>query len=238
MNIPIKSIKLPEDCPADISLWLAHVRFDLPPDSSCFSELCADEKMRLAAFHQTADAARFASTRAALRILLSEKLGKPPGQISFTVDAYGRPSVKNIPCCEAEFPFLDFNVSHSGEYGLIALSMKRRVGVDIQQHTKLDWREVAAVTLSTDESAHIDQLDAPNQLATFYDYWSTKEALLKCVGVGISYGMKRISVHPRSQRSVKWLHPNNGVTRCYAAAPVDAPKNYAAQLAWSITDPC
>lgn len=235
MNVPIERMKLPDGCPSDISLWRVHISFDLPRDDYCFPALCSNEIKRVVAFHRTADAARFASTRSALRLLLSEKLGKAPGHISFMVDAFGRPSIKDAPRNEASPHFLDFNVSHSGEYGLIAMSIERRVGVDIQRHTEFDWREVAAVALSTHEAALIDQLDEPYQLATFHDYWSTKEALLKCVGVGMSHGMKHVPGYPLSPGSAKWFHTHHGITCCYSAAPVDASQRYAAQLAWSVT---
>jgi phosphopantetheinyl transferase len=80
---------------------------------------------------------------------------------------------------------LDFNVSHSGAHGLIALSTRRRVGVDIEQcRADLDWRSLASLTLAGSEVAWLGKAPAGERLAHFYDACVTKEALLKTSGRG------------------------------------------------------
>ena len=149
----IEPVPLPHDGPSDVSLWRIDFAFDASLDDAAFAALSDDERARAGKFHRHEDALRFASVRVALREQLARYLGIAAHAVRFTLDANRRPHL-------ADSDALDFNVSHAGAHGLIAMSPKRRVGVDIEHCSdRFDWHSIVALTLDASEAAWIDDLD-------------------------------------------------------------------------------
>jgi 4'-phosphopantetheinyl transferase len=167
--------------PSDIELWRVELNLGMDTVNAC-RLLAADEIERMARYVRHADRVRFAVARSVLRGILGARCGCDPLQLTFTADAYGRPSL-------AAHPDVSFNVSHSGECVLVALSMERTVGVDIEAiDPALDWRALLGLVCGPEEARQI--LTARD----FYRCWTTKEALLKATGAGIGEGLKSIDV--------------------------------------------
>ena len=88
-------------------------------------------------------------------------------------------------------PFLvngpSFNISHSGEYAVLAIHPKRDVGVDNERivENKIDG---IRFILNDDEKKITD-------LSTLFLIWSNRESLVKCLGTGIR-DIKKISGLP------------------------------------------
>ena len=81
---------------------------------------------------------------------------------------FGKPYLKNGP---------KFNVSHSGEFVVLAIHEQREVGVDIERinENKID---VIKFVLSDKEKGVRDT-------NTLFQMWSNKESLIKCLSTGI-----------------------------------------------------
>jgi len=71
-----------------------------------------------------------------------------------------------------------FNVSHSNEYSVLAITHSNEVGVDIEY---IDERKLKAIrgTLNDVESKEVDP-------SILFRMWSNKESLIKCVGSSLS----------------------------------------------------
>ncbi|CAB3646825.1 4'-phosphopantetheinyl transferase Sfp [Paraburkholderia phenoliruptrix] len=227
MSATIQVVPLQHEGPPDVSVWRVDFSFDASLDAAIFQSLSDDERDRARRFRRQEDALRFATTRAALRELLARNLGIDARAVRLTADANRRPQL-------ADTTALDFNVSHAGAYGLIAMSAARRVGVDIEQcNDTFDWRAIVALTLDPDEAAWIERLDASAQLAAFYDAWTAKEALVKTTGAGIARGLQHLTVLPREGLRVTLRNAIADDMRALAAQWLAAPRGYAACLAWS-----
>jgi 4'-phosphopantetheinyl transferase len=229
MSATIDPVPLQHEGPHDLSLWRVDLSFDTSLDAAAFASLSDDERARARSFRRVEDALRFATTRAALRELLAQHIGADARTLRFTVDANGRPRF-------ADSTAFDFNVSHAGACGLIAMSSARRVGVDIEQcRDTFDWRSIVTLTLDPDEAAWIERLDPSAQMAAFYDAWTAKEALVKTTGAGIVRGLRHLSVLPREGQRVtlRGLIPEDMCT--ISAQWIAAPRGYAACVAWSST---
>ncbi len=87
---------------------------------------------------------------------------------------------------------LYFNLSHSGEYVLCAVS-DHEIGADIQRHEKYQER-LAERFFHPEELAYLKE--AKDRKQCFYDLWSLKESCIKCTGRGLSTGLERFSVVP------------------------------------------
>ncbi|MFM0401381.1 4'-phosphopantetheinyl transferase family protein [Paraburkholderia aspalathi] len=223
----IEPVPLPHDGPSDVLLWRIDFAFDASLEDAAFAALSDDERARAGKFHRHEDALRFASVRVALREQLAQYLGLVTQAVRFTLDANHRPHL-------ADSNTLDFNVSHAGSHGLIAMSPSRRVGVDIEHRSdSFDWHSIATLTLDASEAAWIENLDTEEQRAAFYDAWVAKEALVKTTGVGITRGLQHLTVLPRESAEVTLRNEIPDDMREIAARWIEAPEAYAACVAWS-----
>jgi len=221
----IQPLPLPADAPHDVRVWLVHI--DLTAPLSVFDVLSEDELARARRFLRHEDAARFATVRTALRHVLAAETRDAPASLVLNADPNGRPALAH-----PDAP--DFNVSHSGAYGLIAVSRERRVGVDIEvARATFDWRELAPSVLAERDRHEVETLPEAAQAGAFFDCWTAKEAVLKAHGAGIgggTIGMNGFSVLPRD--GVRYAVDRRA--GAFAANALIAPSGYAAALAWSV----
>ncbi len=143
------------------------------PDSvqQAESTLSSDESQRAARFRFDADRHRFTRSHIALRDVLSRYLHCEPKQIKFTVGEYGKPSVTNKQK-------LEFNLSHSGDYALIAVAREYKVGVDVERlRQELEIEKIAHRFFSEKENAELISLPATQRQIGFFNCWTRKEAV-------------------------------------------------------------
>jgi 4'-phosphopantetheinyl transferase len=80
----------------------------------------------------------------------------------------------------------EFNLSHSGEIALVALSTEHPVGVDVEQvQPARDLLALAERGLDAGDVEAVRAAAAPERPLVFYQRWTRHEARLKCLGVGI-----------------------------------------------------
>jgi 4'-phosphopantetheinyl transferase len=97
-------------------------------------------------------------------------------------NAFGRPVIKG---------FDDFNISHSGEIVVCAVSDHGSIGIDIEKRHPLDFADFVRQFADTEWNC-INQAAAP--LEVFYDHWTAKEAVLKADGRGLVDNLAAIDV--------------------------------------------
>lgn len=92
-------------------------------------------------------------------------------------------------------PFLSdgrfFNISHSGDYVLFALS-DSEIGCDIEQFHYVNAVRTGRTVFTDDEMNLL--LSGTDRLGTFFNLWTKKESLLKCVGEGFHRSAKSVDV--------------------------------------------
>lgn len=156
----------------------------LPPTPGSLTAFLSPEELtRLARIRQPADQHRFLAGRGLLRELLGAHLHQPPASLVFHIGPSGKPFI-SLPAGAVP---LHFNVSHSGDFVLVALSETREVGVDIEQTKPLpDLPELAARILSPGDLHAWRSLPPSAQLTAFYSAWTRHEARLKALGHGFA----------------------------------------------------
>ncbi|WP_086824680.1 4'-phosphopantetheinyl transferase superfamily protein [Allokutzneria sp. NRRL B-24872] len=140
----------------------------------------------------------------------------------------GRPRVVGGP---------DFNLSHSGEIAVLAVSWERRVGVDVERHRELDHLGMAARVLLPQEHARIAALPQRDQAAEFFRYWTVKEAYVKVTGQGLS-GLPgpEYSAGALTVRGERWSVAELVLPQGYSGAVVSQGPPFAVrQRTWSDT---
>ncbi|MBE6574636.1 MAG: 4'-phosphopantetheinyl transferase superfamily protein [Ruminococcaceae bacterium] len=87
---------------------------------------------------------------------------------------------KSKPFIKGDADF-HFNISHSGEWVCLGVS-KNEIGVDIEKHNETRTR-LAKRFFSAKEQTKC------KTVKDFFDIWTKKEAFIKAVGIGLSYGI-------------------------------------------------
>lgn len=116
---------------------------------------------------------RFTAARASLRWLLAKYLNQPPHMVTIHYDEGGKPYV----------PDVHFNVSHSLDRALIAITRTCSVGVDIEFiDPGVSYCQVAALAFSPQEHQALSAIAQEKQRQVFFEMWTSKESLMKAHG--------------------------------------------------------
>ena len=167
----------------DIHVWVAGL--DQSPERiSAFKDILApDELNRAARFHFERDRNRFIAGRGVLRQILSSYLEIRPSQLDFQYGPRGKPMLK----ATSARPPPHFNLGHSEDLILIAVTRPCPVGVDVEWIRPIpELKTISTQYFSTSEAAEIMALPEGEQLRAFYQLWTRKEAYLKASGEGLS----------------------------------------------------
>jgi 4'-phosphopantetheinyl transferase len=153
--------------------------------------LAWDEVNRADRFYFQKDRDHFIVARGALRAILGRYLKRAPDQLRFRCSSYGKPSLAD----DNGGDWLCFNVSHSHELALIAVTHGRAVGVDLE-HIRPDvaTEQIAEKFFSPREVAALRLLPVAEQTEAFFNCWTRKEAYIKARGEGLSFPLSRFDV--------------------------------------------
>ncbi|MBD2109789.1 4'-phosphopantetheinyl transferase superfamily protein [Nodosilinea sp. FACHB-13] len=174
----------------EVHVW----RIDLSLAPACLERLqlllSADERARAGKFRFQRDRDRFTATRGCLRLLLGHYLGVKPETLQFCYGPNGKPALQ-LPFATA----LSFNVSHAGDWALVAIGQGQPVGVDLEcVQPNYAWQEVSGLALSPRERAMLAALPPEAQSAAFFRLWTGKEAYVKATGEGLSRPFNQLEV--------------------------------------------
>jgi len=158
-------------------------------DSGAFPEwriLDEAERARALRFVRPRDRRRFILCRGALRLVLGKLVDDPPAAITLRFGPGGKPELAG-PWGPGDVPFLRFNVTHSHDLALIAVSLDRELGVDLERlRTISEAARIVESYFTAAEQAEFLALEEPVRAAAFLRGWTRKEAILKAKGVGLA----------------------------------------------------
>lgn len=157
---------------------------------TCLTFLSKSEIRRYKQLKIQSKAHEFAFTRAHLRLLLAQIIGKEASDISLMSDAHGKPFW-------SDNEDITFNVSHSQGHCLIVIDPKQqtRLGIDIELHRETDILGLSKRYFSErEQQVLIDCDDEALQKQYFFNIWSRKEAVVKAHGKGIGLGLQGFTV--------------------------------------------
>ncbi|XP_059502610.1 L-aminoadipate-semialdehyde dehydrogenase-phosphopantetheinyl transferase isoform X1 [Stegostoma tigrinum] len=160
----------------------------------------AEERERIGAFVFARDAKAAMGGRLLIRKLIAERLKIPWNEIQLQRTTKGKPFLANPVF--TTIPNFNFNISHHGDYTVLAAEPNLQVGVDVvktdfpgsrsvaeffrimnRQFTGYEWN---TIKMAGDEWA---------QLGMFYRHWALKESFIKAIGVGVGFNLQRIEFH-------------------------------------------
>ena len=156
---------------------------DLPDEifSALSEEISAEKRERLGRLRNRRAAVNTLMGEIAVRRMISERTGLRNDELKFAAGEYGKPYLAGVPR-------LHFNISHSGDLVLCALS-DEPVGIDVEliKPAKLN---VAKRFFRSDEYEYIAA--SRNTDAAFFEIWTMKESYIKRDGRPLS--LKSFSV--------------------------------------------
>ena len=168
----------------EIHLW--HIDLADTAHDKSTATLSADELARWSRFVYARDRNRYLRCHVALRNILAMYLRQSAADIKFDSDPEGKPRVYGTA--------LRFNLSHSADQAVVALTLDGDIGVDIEEFRNVaDCAEVAREYFSSSEFGELQLLPAAEQSHSFLVCWTRKEALLKATGRGL-IGLDRAEV--------------------------------------------
>jgi len=190
---PIHAAACGSLAPHEVHVW--RIPLDAPDAAmrDAGQLLTPSEQARAARFTQAEDRSRFQTARAATRCILGRYLGLPPAQVGIVLDRLGKPQLDaaTLPVDQR----LQFNVSHAGSWILTAFARSFAVGIDVEcLRANGVTEELIGYCLSDNERRALAALPQEKQLAAFLKCWTSKEAWLKGLGVGLTASLQAIEV--------------------------------------------
>ena len=165
-----------------IHLWTLHLNQNPGEDL-----LSADERQRAERFKFDLHRRRYVARRTLMRKILSGYTGIPANELVFTYNPYDKPLLPDGPV---------FNLSHSEDLALLAVTVSGALGVDVERVKPLDdLVDLARMNFTEAEMRAFENATSDKRLLVFYDYWTRKEAILKAMGTGLSVPAKAVEAY-------------------------------------------
>jgi 4'-phosphopantetheinyl transferase len=208
-----------------VDIWRISLNLTVDSVKLLFSSLSADETQRAIRFHFPADRDRFIAAHGILREILGRYLRYKPSELAFSVNQYGKPALVNSD--------LEFNLSHSGDFALLAITQGRKIGVDVERiRTNMELENIASHNFSRLEISELMALPPEQREIGFFNCWTRKEAYIKAHGLGLSLPLDSFDVslspdqpvifraarHNNSQESIRWTLCSLDINPNYAGA--------------------
>ncbi len=171
---------IPDDV---IHVWSA--RLDLLKIEQFLPLLPPDEIARMERYVVPQPRLQFAFSRGILRIILSRYLNQSPQKIHLRYGANGKPNLPNMK----------FNMSHSADMLVIAITKRIDLGIDVERMRPLPELTIMAQdNFSLAEQAALFALPEAERTRAFFNCWTRKEAYIKATGDGFAMSLHDFDV--------------------------------------------
>jgi 4'-phosphopantetheinyl transferase len=166
----------------DVQVW--RISLSKQPDEIVALKrlLSPDEIARAERFYFQRHHDAFVAARAGLRNTLSRYVSLSPEALTFRYGDAGKPELPE----QIFGGEVAFNLSHSGDWAILAVARRGPLGVDIERTRAMnDAAGLARRYFSAAEVAVWESLAPAEQTAAFFRCWTRKEAYLKALGDGL-----------------------------------------------------
>ena len=213
---------------SEVHVW----RVDLEQTEEAVNQfrktLDPDELQRASRFYFERHRRAFVVGRGFLRDVLGRYLKSKPDVLKFSYGTYGKPALKS----EHKDARLRFNLSHSHNVGLLAITADNHIGVDVE-HNRADFatEEIARRFFSRCEVEVFNTLRKEEQVAAFFRCWTRKEAFIKATGRGLSQALDGFDVTLGPGVQAELLRAEDDDASRWSLYDIDVGPGYAAALA-------
>ncbi|KPP74221.1 L-aminoadipate-semialdehyde dehydrogenase-phosphopantetheinyl transferase-like [Scleropages formosus] len=160
-----------------------------------------EEKERIGRFVFAKDAKAAMAGRLLIRKLLCEKMGVTWDEIHLERTAKGKPFLAS-PAPLSPSDRWSFNISHQGDFAVLAAECGLQVGVDVMKTRQPgrssvpDFFRIMKRQFTDHEWAVIKGAGSEwMQLDMFHRHWALKESFIKAIGIGVGFDLRRVEFH-------------------------------------------
>ncbi len=194
-HIPPKNLNMKSD---EVHIWLASLDIDRTSLKNLKKILSEDEIKRAEKFYFEKDKNHFIACRSILRNILSLYLNVPAGDIKFSYNPYGKPSVPEKK--------ISFNLSNSYGLAIYGITCDKEIGIDIEHIPEdFSWEEIVEQFFSKKEIMELYKTPCDMRKKAFFNCWTRKEAYIKAKGMGLSIPLDSFDVSLIPGEPVKLL---------------------------------
>lgn len=184
-----------------VHVWSWNLDSELPRGGEAEAVLSEEERARRQRFVSAELRRRFSAAHVGLRLALGRHLGLDPRGLSFDENEFGKPELKGNWRG-------DFNLSHSGDRAVLAISDEDEVGIDLERMRPIEHLDLAKRYFHRNEvSAIAVPRDVEAQRRAFFLIWTLKEAVVKAIGCGLSIPLDSFEVSIAASRPTMALAP-------------------------------
>jgi len=212
-----------------IHIWQWRHEAAFAQNDDTYGPLSPDERARAARFLAERPRREYVATRSTLRQILGQYLNAPPERLGFRYSERGKPSL-------VDDPKISFNVSHSGDLSVLAVTCGRDIGVDVEWvRADVEAAALAARFFSRHERERLLRLHGGEITQAFFRCWTRKEAYIKARGDGLSLALDSfdVSLDPGAASALLHTRPDPEEARKWVVRDLGLPVGFAAAVAWS-----
>lgn len=142
-------------------------------------------------FVRRSDKNRYIFAHGMLRNVLGSYVGCHPKQLELHANSFGKPYIAYPESGKK----IHFNLSHSLNIILLAVSNGSPVGIDVEfMRDMKDAKQIAIRNFSKTETDYLCSLSKDDFKINFFKYWTLKESFIKATGKGLSFPLGAFSV--------------------------------------------
>jgi 4'-phosphopantetheinyl transferase len=174
---------------SSIHLWQAdkadYLAAQLQAD--CLPWLSEKELLRYQRYQFAGSKQEYLAGQMLIRTVLSEYSDAAPPDWEIGQLENGKPFIILPELAEP----IHFNLSHSEDRLVLAISRHALTGVDIESvKAKRRIEQIAARHFSAAELEQLSSLEHDEKLLRFYEFWTLKEAFIKAKGAGLKHSLQ------------------------------------------------
>ncbi len=189
----------------NIDVWLCDLKKLSDNTDEFYSILAEDELKRVEKLKIEGKKKQYIITKGSLRKYLGLLTEADPSVFKFKYLEYGKPVLEE----PSRYVDISFNISHSNDIALIAISRKCDIGIDVEKiNHEVDHQALVSRFFSKAEQSEFNHYSASSKAKAFYACWTRKEAFIKATGNGIAYGLDTfdVTVDPGVKKPKITLH--------------------------------
>lgn len=169
----------------ELHVWWANLR-DFDSDVYALQGILSPrERAKAARFRFLLNKKNHIISRGILRTLLGSYVAQSPSDLNFTTGEHGKLELRR----DSRGAAIHFNLSHSGDVALYAITCDCPIGVDVEYIRPIPhYERIVLEYFSQSEADVLIGLPVKRQAGRFFNLWTRKEALLKAMGKGLGNG--------------------------------------------------
>ncbi|MCK5897787.1 MAG: 4'-phosphopantetheinyl transferase superfamily protein [Methylococcales bacterium] len=205
----------------EIHLWCVETQKISSTLDDYKSLLNTEENIRWQRFKFEKHRHQYLATRALVRTTLSKYVPIKAQDWQFLKNDYGKPAISPPQN-------LFFNLSHTENLIVCAVSRQKNIGVDIETiNHKSSITEIAQRFFSPAETKALLHESNSVQKQRFFQYWTLKEAYIKAKGMGLSLPLEQFSFdidHDKKKLSLTFKSSTAGNSKHWSCWLLDVGK--------------